>query len=117
MKTRLARIAPALLLSAVASAAVGLTALMPITAQADPVVSGQCSTVGDVASQIAGWRNIHKTKAQAYAQIDKYYSDPTDRKVLYQVTDKIYLDPHKRLVPDQIGVEITSSCATGEFTH
>ncbi len=114
MKTRLASAASAILLSATAF---GVTTLTSIAAHADPVVSGQCSTVGDVASQIAGWRNIHKTKAQAYAQIDKYYSDATDRKVLYQVTDKIYLDPRKRLVPDQIGVEITSSCATGEFAH
>lgn len=84
-------------------------------AQAEPIVSAQCSTVGDFAQQIAGWRDHHKTKAQAYAQIEKYYADPSDRRVLKAVTDKLYADPAPKLVPDRVAVEITSDCVTGAF--
>ncbi|MGF7190016.1 hypothetical protein [Robbsia andropogonis] len=82
------------------------------TAHAEPMVANNCPAVGDLSAQMAGWRNRGKTLAQAKEQVDKYYSDPADREMLHRVVERVYMDPHKRLVPEQVSVQITSECLT-----
>ena len=96
-----------------ASLATVVAAVMTLTspaAHAEPQVANDCTAVGDLSAQMAGWRNRGKTEDQAKAQVDKYYSDPSDRDTLHHVVELVYLDPHKRLVPEQVSVQITSQC-------
>jgi hypothetical protein len=96
--------------AALATVATALMTFASPAAHAEPQVANDCTAVGDLSAQMAGWRNRGKTQDQAKAQVDKYYSDPSDRDTLHHVVELVYLDPHKRLVPEQVSVQITSQC-------
>ncbi|WP_347555267.1 hypothetical protein [Robbsia sp. KACC 23696] len=98
--------------TALATAGTALLTFATPVAHAEPVLTNNCPAVGDLSAQMAGWRNRGKTQDQALAQVDKYYSDPADRQMLHRVVELVYLDPHKRLVPEQVSVQITSQCLT-----
>jgi hypothetical protein len=91
--------------------AASIALLLTTQASAESVIANECPAVGDLAAQIAGWKNRGKTQAQAVAQTEKYYQDAADRRVLKNVVDEIYSDPRKKLVPEQVSVQITSQCA------
>ena len=90
----------------------GVSALMAGPARAESVIAGQCSALGDLSEQIVGWKNRGKTEAQAIAQTRKYYQDAADRKALATVVEEIYGDTRKKLIPEQVSMQITSECAT-----